>query len=784
MPDIQSQQSGSTDQRGADNPNLQSPTENLQAAGVSEAQKKLLLEVRRRLTDKNSYIRRSHVRRVSRNFEYFKGNQYIVWDPYQNRFLCPFDDTSNGTNQNTDDFYHYVNNVIEWAENVFTSSLSSGVPKPIFMPVDADNENDQSASDQASKVVKKISRENKSEGLLRQAYQYLFLSGNYFRHTRYLRDADRAGVSSEPTYAMQEKEVKPERFTCSQCGAETPAQDVLQSPVCKQCGKPLDDSEYYEAVSMPMPVQIGVEEIPNGQVAWSLYNTLHIDVDPTVTDESVDPVSQTAYLDLKNEVELAALRAAYPGAWDEVKSSETAGTGSADSDYAKVARRRLISPLGYQQNAETSPTLSRCWLREWAFNVLDKKEDADSLRKLFPDGCKIVSVGDKVLEVVPEKLTDKWTWCGAKKGLGAYPPAVVDAGIPFQDRINDNGNNIHQFCDRMASPDAWYNTDYINGEALNGAAQGGGGLKPFKLKKQMAPGGKVSDLFFQPEFHISDKVFPYAQDLLQMFQLILGITPQTYGGHQEGIDTMGGQEQALNVASTILEIYFKHVAEEHASAAKIAVKCFVQNAVDDEKNTVDDDTTGESKFVNDVIRLDQLQGDFNCYPDTDQGIPQSAADIRRVMQEMLSAGAKNPVILEAFQPMQNRKALMKIIGPPGMEVPGQGAWNLVMQDINQLMQGQPLPPVTNVITGQTVELPSVLPAKELLQGFWDIALQACQVWGQKNYQKVSKAQPAQWQNFLAYLALIAQYDQESKAPIMPPVPPTNSATAPQPQGGQ
>lgn len=766
-----------SDEATVTDPQTLSEKEVQEVIQLTDEQKKALMDVRKKYKQKYSFTRRQNVRRVSRNFEYLKGNQYIVWDPYTGRFYSPFEENAQGSDSGQDDqdFYKYVNNIIQWLHRVFTASLSGLVPKTRFWPNDADNELDLEAAEEASKAQAYIERQNNIASLLKQELLYMFVSGNYFVYTRYLRDEDRTGSHKEPVYQMQEQEIAPDRFICQQCGAETPADSInpMAQPQCQNCGAPLSESDFFPAEKAQLPTPVDMKDVPNGGVVMTIFNTLHVDMDPRVTDASRDPIYATPILDLEDEADISILRASYPEAWDKFQGQTVSGaSATGDADQARIARTKVYSatPGRNLQGVEGVPTFSRCWIQPWAFNVLDDKTMAQGLREKFPKGCLMVSSGETFLDVREEKLTDKWSMCVYDKGLGAYPPAPCDHAISFQDRINDASNATHQYIDRLSNPLVLVNTDLVSPSAMNGMSSGAGGF--IGVKPQVAMNGMVTQglqsAFFQPDFHIDDHIYQYAQELWQSVQILLGITPQMFGGSDPNVQTASGQDQALTTARGIMELTYANIREEHANRAKISVKCLADNETED----INDVTDGDTGFKNQAIRVDKLRGEFSAYPDPDQGYPTTFAQKQEIIREMVINGAKNPIIQKFLEPLVNQKLVAMHIAPEGFLIPGEAARSKTMRDLDQLFSAEPV-----LMPGPMgpVPMPSITPDAEVDD--FQIAIQTTIEFLQKDFQDKKAENPAGFENCRLYLKLLIQMSaqkQMQNAALQAPPEPTDT----------
>jgi hypothetical protein len=107
----------------------------------------------------------------------------------------------------------------------------------------------------------------------------------------------------------------------------------------------------------------------------------------------------------------------------------------------------------------------------------------------------------------------------------------------------------------------------------------------------------------------------------------------------------------------------------------------------------------------------------------------------------------------------------------------------VLEDITQLMQGQPAPaPMPDPMTGQPIMLPSVQPDKDIddLQVTQDTVKE----YVTKNYRELKEQTPQQFQNILLYLKLAVQFQKQQQIAMAPPMPPGGPPGPPgAPKGG-
>src|SRR5581483_331795 len=259
--------------------------------------------------------------------EYDKGNQYIAWDPFTCAFYNPFAQTGmpgqpEGTEQsgqNEANLYQCATNVINWLRRVWTSTLGASVPDVEWWPGDSKSDLDNRAAVARGRAYRKIASENHDKDQLEQALDYLFLTGSYFRHTRYSMDQNITGTHREPIMGWGKKTVAPDRYSCPDCGTDNPAnlQNMAQGGTqCMTCGKPLGSANFFPATELDMPIITDWREVPNGQVRWDFYNGLNVEVMPQANTNGGGVIANSPLLDLSVDITKGAFRRMYPGAWD------------------------------------------------------------------------------------------------------------------------------------------------------------------------------------------------------------------------------------------------------------------------------------------------------------------------------------------------------------------------------------------------------------------------------------------------------------------------------------
>ena len=764
--------------------------ERLADKGLDENVCRNLLMIRRELNESWSIQRRLKIRDTLKAIEYSKDNQFVILDPYTNSYYNPFASSSfvgglaDANNAaNLANLYQYSHNYIQFLEGVYVSVLKASIPRVEWWPDNAEDDLDNRAAQTRSRASRMIGRQNNESQMLEQQLKAFFYGGSYFRHTRWTMDERVCEPVYEDVIDWQPQQIIPHRYACPNCGTDNPTDITsdMQEPqgtTCQNCGMPLGSQNFFPGVTANMPVVTGKRKVVKGQVQQSIYNCLQVNAMPYARADSPSPLLNTPLIDLEAEIFSGALRGMYPDAWDLVKKGSD--STNPDGETERLARLRSLSP-SIQRGIITPqqlPTYHRTFFQPDAYDYLDKQDDAKKLHDLFPEGLCLATLGDDVLDARPCAMHKEWTWAGTRTDLGLYPPSRVQPAMSIQDEINDNENTLQEYCDRLACGPLLYNMKLI-GPQLNNQHMAPGRM----IGVPMGPNGldkALSDAFYQMKTEISGEVFKRTESLKMTIQLLTRIVPQTYGGTQKDIDTAKGQEQALRVAMGVLWGDWDQVRQETARASMLSVDCFAQNAMDDVYDVVQDEDSPD--FRNEPIRLADLAGKAHAHPEADQAYPMGFEQQRdlylKMIEFVLSRGKENPVLAKVLDNYQNRRQMIRYVGPPDMQLPEEDARRWVQRDLVMLIEQAPviteqpgLPdPMNPMVPAQPIIVtePSVQPDPDLLKDYWDQAIEAVVIYLLRNGRQLQKEAPDGFKNGLAYLEKLRFLQQSSMAPPMPP----------------
>jgi len=733
------------------------------SGGITEDDQRALIALVRKYRDQWSANRVFLRQRCVRNLEFFKGNQYISFEPGSTQFVGGGDwfgsGIGNGTHdQNADDtdIYKKCKNFFQMLCVGFIAALCPQVPKSKWMPVNAEELADVATAKAAQILIDIVERDNKEASLLKGQLLYMWNCGAAFRHTRYIVSAERVGTKKEPIYNSTETEIMPARMHCYSCGADNPA----GTQQCANCGKRMLDDSFYPPVTGPVTQQVGTEEVPQGAVVQNLYSPLEIDADPGASS-----LLDTPILNLEVEIHIAALRAAYPTMYKEIQASASSVLSS-NGSIDRLARQQIYSQTSGQMDilSNMKPTLSRTWIQPWAFDLEDDQEFGVRMRAAFPSGCLLINTGETFLTAKEADLNKEWTWAGTHENFKMFPPAPGDVVVPFQEDYNDLSNILQEGIDRCVSGIILGNDDLIGGNAMQGKRLLPGIINGVKLKRTGAPGSmKLEDALWQFEIELKiQEAMAYCKEQMMDAQMYAMVPPQVYGGQGDpSIETAAGQKQQLGTAMGVLNIYWENLKDEHAAADERAVACAADNLTDDLQDVIEE----KDGYQNQYVRLDDLQGSVHAYADTDQGLPVSASELRQRWMDLITAAENNPVAAAIFDDPANQEQAADAMGVSGMVVPGAAMRTKVLMVIKKLLQAEPMPvidpqtgqPAVDPQSGQPKLQPSIMPTKGIDDNPDAVKVGKQTIWQYcQDKPQIADDKPQGFQNILLYLfALIA-----------------------------
>ncbi len=453
--------------------------------------------------------------------------------------------------------------------------------------------------------------------------------------------------------------------------------NLLAGAICPACGAPLGEENFRPAPVVPVPQIIGVRRVPNGQEVISIIGGLELNT-PVWANE----MHEYPYLQWQMEVHRAKLKASYPHAADKI---QIGGPQGADEVYARASRVAVAQGLPTTHPGDALfnlVTFSRTWIRPWAFYALEDKKVRDELLALFPEGCYVAFAGDTYCESRNEIMDDHWRVMHALPGDGQNRPSVGDSLVQVQERYNTL-SNIQAETYEYGIPPIYADPQVLDFDALQNQTAEPAAHYPARAR----PGQPLAAGFFQPApAQVPPDLIRHQQDLVgPIAQFLTGLFPAVFGGEMDSQRTATGYAMARDQALGRLGLVWRRLKQFYADLMLLAVDCFRKNRPEDAEIPI----LGEGgEFESHWIRLADLKGNIQAYPESDESFPRLKSQQRAVVTQLLAN--PDPMIQAVLSEPSNLAFLKSVMGLTELVVPGEDARNKQLREIQQLLAGAPI----------------------------------------------------------------------------------------------
>lgn len=636
---------------------------------------------------------RGNIREWMEAESFWKGIQYGFYDSETDMFRLPTQREMDAVGDSNDHF-RYVTNIFHTFGWAIIAVLGQKVPKTVYMPSDFTNEADVVAARTAGDIIPYLERVNKRDLQHIRAAYYFFIHGIVATYTRYVVSGERFGYD--------EQEVIDPSAWGQMIDAVAPTNPTPYGlPPTSEAPNPLAPSpaaSQEEPQLGQVPNLVVTKKVPRGQVLTTLHDGLELRLPPWCNEQADYP-----YLGLVNEIHVSSIRATYGTRAKHI----TGGFGESGSYdiWDRHARLMLIEsiPTYFSVANKNLVTLKRYWLRPSAFyhpNLQDSERQ--KLLQLFPDGAYIAYASDdKLLDAKNESMDEHWVVEPAQDARGAFPPALGQPLISIQKRVNTMYNLIMEWVEYSAAGfGTFIDQNIIDVDALRKHPRSPGLMYPVDL----APGQNMGNSVWssQPSA-MPAEVFKHLGDTVEMGQQVSGAVPTVSGGTDMSLKPttyLADREQALGK----LFVPWQHLRRLWAKTSQLEIKQFAKFAPDDLKFSI----PGQSNSpVNRLVQVENLQGNFDAYPDIDEQFPRLWYEQRSMFMQLLQLAANDPMIAEILGNTENYPYAKTMFGMPDLYVPGEDDRYKQQHEIAVLLQGQPMQ-IPNGLGGFAT-VPSVMP---------------------------------------------------------------------------
>lgn len=619
---------------------------------------------------------------------YWRGDQFLIPMVSEGGLIVDWSPITGNVRYNDADaqtsLYDYVVNDFRGYGRKFCAVLQNP-PNCKAQPNRKGNQEDERRARKAQEVSDQITSLWKLGEINRSLAMSLFKNGTTFLYTPFVANPDRWGYSYEPIMEMRDVQISPPTLNCPQCGNIVPMGEDMPPTACPRCGRPFGPADIRDGQTAQIPEIVGRQKYANGAVECHVCNIF------TVTAPFYAKTLRDAqYLYYEYEEDKGALLAAYPKLRDieGMGDNFTYYSGSAASAYGKLARDTASSLSGaFIAPRKNRWLYTRMWLRPSRYELIDDSHTVvgadeqrvkarDLMYEMYPQGCRITMVQDKIVKISPERL--ERVWAMAKSDLSEYmfsDPYGKDF-VGAQDLINDMHNIAAQTWER-AVPAMGVIASRIDFAAWTRMRPTAAELVPFTDGTDLGTVMKPLPVS-KPEAAMG----PWIDGFREHNAEIIGVTRPIFGG---SLPTETAHQAELNKQQALqqLELVWKEISDAHAQARQNAILQMAEHS-----GGRIPDPYGMGEDVTEIEEIEELK-DGGWHIEAAPDMPMTWSERRAWLMQVL--GTKNPQVLAmlGFSSPDNIESLQEVMAIPDWKVPNLDAKAKVLATIQQLLQGAP-----------------------------------------------------------------------------------------------
>jgi len=580
------------------------------------------------------------------------------------------------------------------------AALSVTVPPIKCYPDDADNTLDLSTARAGDKIAELIYRHNDVPLLWLHAL-FIYCTEGMVACYSYPKSDVKYGTYEKKNY--EDVEETHSTVTCPECGyqldnqiqdpeqaalkqkakleqdkfmpdeSDVPVQDVVQGdmelcPSCMQMIAPLLAEETFVITRL-----VGVTNEAKSRMCLEAYGGLYVKV-PNYAKKQED----CPYLIYAYETHFANVIERY----DHLQKGDLAqklkaSTGPKDP-YEEWGRLNPQYQGEYPQNVITC---RNAWLRPAAFNILEP-EQAKELKKLYPNGCKVVLANDCFAEACDEALDDYWTLTHNPMSDFIHHDPLGLLLVSIQEITNDLISLTLQTIEHGIGQ-TFADPGVLNFNAYRQMESVPGGIYEATPKS----GKSIGDAFHEVKTAtLSPEVMPFGTQIQSLGQLVSGALPSLFGGSIEGAETASQYSMSRAQALQRQQNTWKMLISWWKQIFGKTIPMFIKEVKDDERDVQRDKNGG---FFNVFIRKAELEGKLGKIElEANENLPLTWSQVKDVVMKLLEA--QNPEVLAILGAPENLPIIREAIGLTDFFVPGEDDREKIHDDIKALLNSEPL----------------------------------------------------------------------------------------------
>lgn len=407
---------------------------------------------------------------------------------------------------------------------------------------------------------------------------------------------------------------------------------------------------------------------------------------------TTDCIDDYVYLQYSNESHVAMVKADVNEKFrDKIKGG---ASGNGQDVYERTAR--ISVKQGVSLLTQSGDTLSHLvtrqntWMRSAAFEMLEKGAEQDELKQLFPDGCRVRVDNGVYTWSGSEKMDDCWAVCHPMPGDGQFRQAVGASMVSVQERFNDLVN-ITQDTYEYGLPAGWYDDELIDTDGIKRQRSRPAARYPVTRR----PGEALeANFFFEPAASVSPDMLAFMKEMMgDLGQFLTGAFPALFGGNTGANDTARGiatqRDQAMGRMGVVWRPIKRFWAKIMEQAIRLGAKMRKEQGGSDLSIAIPDE---HGNVETTAVRIEELQGQIFCYPESDENFPESyTAKRANLMQILGSPMAQSPLVQQMAAEPDNLQIIHDAIGIEELEIPGTDSRLKALTTINLLLESSPVP---------------------------------------------------------------------------------------------
>lgn len=612
---------------------------------------------------------------------YWDGQQY-VYPTYTNGIpsdyvpLSPYEANYRKTGDSREaeyGRYDSVLNLIRGDGNKLLAVLGVRAPTPSAEPLVESNEEQRSRAGLVQKILLALKRKWPTEDMQYQLALSAWKDGTFFLHTPWEESAEKNGTSLEPQFEQRQVALPP-MGVCTRCG-EVQGQMGVQCPNCGGTITQVGDAE--QLPGLQEQVSVGVQRVPIG--CPGLYKETGATV---TTPFFATSLEDTPFLIHQIEAHKSILLASFPQLqMDDASCGErlfyTDEQGRINRQYQQ--QPHIGARLGTRPNLWV---YTRVWLRPEMFHMLGKGKEMvkQTLLESYPQGVCLHFVGARLVNMQGERIQDVWSF--GKPGVTDYIwcPPLAREFLPFQDCVNVVHNLFIEIIERSIGFTI-FDPDMFSAEALANRP----GMPNELLPAVPGVGGRLADAFYSVRgSEIEPQVQNWVLGQINMGREITGMQAPIFGG-DAGNQTATEAEMRRNQALQQLGLIWAGMIKAWVGAYTNGVKLLVKQGAQALRR-LGIEVLDEQEVAEILDHDGKLNG---VAISIDEGIPTTWGALRDTVMRLLSMGPDTWNLVGLGSP-SNSERLHKAIGLANWITPGAGAYNYVMEIIQELLSEPPM----------------------------------------------------------------------------------------------